>query len=168
MCTIKMSVCGSIEIVKADLSQPNHQQAAVVMIDAYCCDPMANGRPLEAEVRSRLIPALREQPLALVLLAFDGERPVGVACCFGGFSTFAARPTMNLHDLMVLDEYRGRGIGRQLLQAVEEHARAAGCCKVTLEVLEHNPARRLYVAAGYSPPHYDNEAGAALFLTKSL
>jgi len=158
----------AIEIVEADLTRPDHQRAVVEMVDAYCRDPMANGRPLDADVRAQLVPALREQPLALILLAFDGDRPVGVACCFRGFSTFAARPIMNLHDLMVVAEYRGRGVGRQLLQAVDDHARDAGCCKVTLEVLEHNPARHLYVSCGYAPPHYDNDAGQALFLAKNL
>lgn len=158
----------TIEIVAADLARPEHQRAVVEMVDAYCRDPMANGRPLDGRVREQLIPALREQPLALTLLAFDGERPIGIACCFRGFSTFAARPVMNLHDLMVVAEFRGRGVGRQLLQAVEKHARDLGCCKVTLEVLEHNPARSLYESMGFAPPHYDNDVGQALFLTKDL
>ena len=41
-----------------------------------------------------------------------------------------------------------------LLAAVEEKARALGCTKVTLEVLEANPARKLYEAMGYASPVY--------------
>ncbi|MGD9633380.1 MAG: GNAT family N-acetyltransferase, partial [Pirellulales bacterium] len=105
---------------------------------------------------------------AVVLLAYDGERPVGIATCFEGLSTFVARRLLNLHDLAVIPEYRGRGVGRQLLAAVEEQARTLGCCKVTLEVLENNPALRVYEAAGYSAPDYGNGAGRSLFLAKPL
>jgi len=158
----------TIEIVETDLSRPEHQRAVVEMLDAYSRDVMGNRRPLADDVRERLVPALRGQPQTLILLAYDGERPVGIAVCFGGFSTFAAQPLLNLHDLAVIAEYRGRGIGRRLLEAVEQHARATRCCKVTLEVLEANPARRLYESMGYSAPAYDNDAGQALFLAKRL
>lgn len=158
----------NIEVVEADLNRPSHARAVVEMIDAYSRDIMGNQEPLPVDVRERLVPELSAQPRALVLLAFDGKRPVGIAIAFGGFSTFAARPLLNLHDLAVVAEYRKRGIGRRLLEAVEHHARARGCCKVTLEVLERNPAQRLYAAMGYATPAYDNEAGRALFLAKPL
>jgi len=157
-----------VEIVEADLALAEHQRAVVELLDAYSQDVMGNRRPLADDVRERLVPALREQGQATVLLAYDGVRPVGIAVCFGGFSTFAARPLLNLHDLAVMAEYRGRGIGKRLLEAVEQHARATGCCKVTLEVLEGNPARRLYDSLGYSAQTYDNDAGPALFLAKPL
>lgn len=157
-----------IEIVEADLALAEHQRAVVELLDAYSRDVMGNRRPLADDVRERLVPALRDQPQTLILLAYDGERHVGIAVCFGGFSTFAARPLLNVHDLAVIAEYRGRRIGRRLLEAVEQHARATGCCKVTLEVLEGNPARRLYDSMGYSAPTYDNDAGRALFLAKRL
>ena len=158
----------TIEIVEADLARPEHQRAVCEMLDAYARDPMGGGRPLEADVRARLVPALREHPTTVILLAYDGARPVGIAACFRGFSTFAARPLLNLHDLAVIPEYRGRGLGRKLLAAVEAKARSLGCTKVTLEVLETNPARKLYEAMGYSSPEYYKGSGQALFLTKSV
>jgi GNAT superfamily N-acetyltransferase len=119
-------------------------------------------------VRERLVEGLREHPTTVILLAYDGPRPVGIATCFRGFSTFAARPILNLHDLSVIAEYRGRGIGRKLLAAVEDKARELGCAKVTLEVLEANPARNLYDTAGYKSPIYGEGSGQALFLTKPV
>jgi ribosomal protein S18 acetylase RimI-like enzyme len=57
---------------------------------------------------------------------------------------------LNIHDLAVLPEHRGRGVGRALLAAVEEHARRKGCCKLTLEVQDDNPrARALYDKFGF-------------------
>ena len=57
-------------------------------------------------------------------MAYDGARPVGIATCFHGLSTFVARRLLNLHDLAVIPEYRGKGVGRRLLAAVEDKARA--------------------------------------------
>jgi GNAT superfamily N-acetyltransferase len=158
----------TITIVDAELTCPEHESAVLAMLDAYASDPQGGGQPLEDDVRQRLVPALREHPTTVILLAFDGPRPVGIAACFRGFSTFSARPLLNLHDLAVIPEYRGRGVGRRLLAAVEEKARSLGCTKVTLEVLEANPARALYSAMGYSSPVYYKGSGQALFLTKSV
>jgi len=159
----------TIEIVEADLTLAEHQRAVVEMEAAYALDEFGNGRPLEDEVRERLVPALREHPTTVILLAYDGSRPVGIATCFRGFSTFTARPLLNLHDLAVIPAYRGRGVGRLLLSAVETKARALGCVKVTLEVLEGNAAaRRLYEAMGFASPDYENGAGQSLFLAKRV
>jgi GNAT superfamily N-acetyltransferase len=85
-----------------------------------------------------------------------------------GFSTFYARPLVNVHDLSVLAAHRGQGVGRQLLAAVEAEAQRLGCCKLTLEVLERNPARRLYESCGFEHVEYDNDAGMSLFYAKTL
>jgi ribosomal protein S18 acetylase RimI-like enzyme len=94
---------------------------------------------------------------------------VGLAVCFRGFSTFAARPLLNIHDFSVLPACRGAGVGRQLLAAIEERARAIGCCRLTLEVQEHNHrARGIYAAAGFLQTVYAPEAGGSLNLSKTL
>jgi len=159
----------ALEIVVADLTCAEHQSAVGDLIDAYAADPMGAGRPLDPAVRARLIPALRSHPTTEILLAYLEGRPVGIAVCFVGFSTFAGRPLLNVHDLAVLAKHRGRGVGRALLAAVERRADALQCCKVTLEVFEANPARRLYEAIGYRRVAHDEGAGgAALFLAKPL
>lgn len=114
---------------------------------------MGGGAPLPEDVRARLGADLGERAArgaAVVLLALAGGAAVGVAVCFVGYSTFRARPLLNLHDLAVLPEARGSGAGLALLEGVASRARALGCCKVTLEVREHNAAaRRLYARAGF-------------------
>ncbi|HSQ00628.1 MAG TPA: GNAT family N-acetyltransferase [Candidatus Dormibacteraeota bacterium] len=94
---------------------------------------------------------LRRYPTTLVLLAFDEREPVGIAVCFFGFSTFQARPLLNVHDLAVVPAQRGRGIGSALLAAAESRARQAGCCKLTLEVQDDNHrARAVYTRFGFT------------------
>lgn len=156
-----------VEIVEANLSRAEHQHTVVELINAYAMDPMGDGKPLADEVRRALIPALREHPTTLIFLAYTGEQAVGIAVCFLGFSTFAAKPLINIHDLAVLPGRRGQGIGRQLLDAVERKARELGCCKLTLEVQEHNHrARRVYEAVGFAQAIYQEEAGGSLSLSK--
>jgi GNAT superfamily N-acetyltransferase len=156
-------------ITEADLARGDHAQAVVDLIDAYARDPMGNASPLSAEVRAALVPGLRAHPTTLVFLAYRGETPIGVAVCFRGFSTFAARPLVNVHDLAVLPAHRGQGVGRALLAAVEQKARDLGCCKLTLEVQENNQrARRTYAAMGFAQSEHQPAAGGALFYTKPL
>ena len=105
---------------------------------------------LAARVLEQLAPGLRRQPGTLVFLPWLDRRAVGVAVCMTGFSTFTAKPLINIHDLAVTADYRGRGVGRLLLKAVEAKARELGCGKVTLEVHEDNaPAQQLYQRFGF-------------------
>jgi GNAT superfamily N-acetyltransferase len=158
-----------VEFIEADLSRADHQNVVVELIDAYSCDPMGDDKPLSPDARARLITRLREHPTTLIILAWKDGMAVGVAVCFRGFSTFAARPLINVHDLNVLPAYRGQGIGRGLIAAVEAKARQMGCCKLSLEVQEKNErARRTYAAAGFNQAQYQPDAGNVLFLTKRL
>jgi ribosomal protein S18 acetylase RimI-like enzyme len=158
-----------VTIVEADLGRREHQDAILAMTDAYSRDPFGDGKPLDPEVLERLIPGLRSHPTTLVILAFDGERPVGEATCFVGFSTFAAKPLVNIHDLVVLPDYRGRGVGRSLLEAVERKARELGCCKLTLEVLDKNHrAIGAYKSFGFAQYALQEDAGEAIFMAKPL
>jgi ribosomal protein S18 acetylase RimI-like enzyme len=157
------------EIITADLNRKPHQEAVLDLLDTFSRDAMGNNRPMAPDVRERLIPGLRAHPTTLIFLAYLEARPVGLAVCFRGFSTFAAKPLINIHDIVVLPEARGRGIGKALLAAVEKAARAGDCCKVTLEVQENNlRARRVYAAAGFVQAVYAQDAGGSLALAKPI
>jgi ribosomal protein S18 acetylase RimI-like enzyme len=159
----------AVTIIEADLDTPQHQQAIIDLINAYARDPMGSGRDLPADVRDRLIPGLRQHPTTLVFLALDGETPVGLAVCFLGFSTFAARPLLNIHDLAVIPEYRGQGVGRLLLEQVETKGRELGCAKLTLEVrADNHRAQRLYQQVGFGDMPTEGGAVRNWFLQKGL
>ncbi len=158
----------SFHIIQADLTDPHHQAAVLEMTRAYAQDPMGNGADLPSDVQTYLIERLRVHPTTLIFLALDQSQAIGLATCFLGFSTCTARPLINIHDLHVAQAYRGRGIGRLLLGAVEQQARELNCCKLTLEVQENNPANILYQRFGFTGGQYQEEAGGVLFRVKSL
>ena len=158
-----------VEILEADLDRQEHQHAVVALVEAYAMDPMGDGKALSKEVRRELIPGLQLHPTTIIFLAFQDKKAVGIATCFGGFSTFAARPLINIHDFYVIPEVRGQKIGQMILRAIEHKARDTGCCKVTLEVQQNNyRAQRVYEAAGFSRSVYLETAGGALFLSKAI
>jgi GNAT superfamily N-acetyltransferase len=153
----------------ADYADPRDAAELVMLLDAYASDPMGGGAPLCQDTRDAVVPGLAATPGAFTLIARLGGEPVGLTNCFTGFSTFAAEPLVNVHDMGVLPEHRGRGVGKALLQAVEGEARRRGACKITLEVLSGNKrAQALYLALGYGDYQLDPEAGHALFWQKKL
>ena len=121
------------------------------MMDAYSRDPMGDEKPLSDYARQNLIPGLINHPTTIVLLALEAETPCGIATCFLGFSTFAAKPLINISDFYIEPQLRGHGIGYKLLNAVEDEARRIGCCKLTLEVQQNNAiARAIYSKFGFA------------------
>ncbi len=158
----------ALAISLADYSDPRDAADVVSLLDAYARDPMGGGTPLAEDVKARLAGDLAANPHAFSLLARAGDEAVGLANCFMGYSTFAAAPLVNFHDLAVLPGHRGKGIGRALLGAVEAEALKRGACKITLEVLSGNPARHLYAACGYGDYQLDPATGHALFWQKRL
>jgi len=79
--------------------------------------------------------------------------------------------------MAVFPEYRGKGIGTQLLELAEEHAREKGFHKLSLIVFEQNTgAKRLYERSGYHEvarepvvPHpLIHYSGDALMMVKNI
>lgn len=163
-----MSDSVTLAIGLADYTDARDAADVVALLDAYARDPMGGGEPLAEAVKARLAGDLAANPHAFSLLARIGDEAVGLANCFMGYSTFAAAPLVNIHDLAVLPGHRGTGIGKALLAAIEAEALKRGAVKITLEVLSGNPARHLYAACGYGDYQLDPEAGTAMFWQKRL
>jgi ribosomal protein S18 acetylase RimI-like enzyme len=160
------AAAGAADLVirDADLLDPGESQALVEIIDCYAREPGGQRAPLSAYARAALAPGLRAHPAAFALLAWHGGAAVGAAVCVWGFSTFTGFPSLNVHDLAVLPEHRGSGVGRLLLEEIERRARARGSSKLTLEVHATNEAAmRLYQRFGFGP--WD---APTLFVTKPL
>jgi len=159
----------SVETLIADYGNAAQAAALVELLDAYARDPAGGGTPLAAAVREGLPAALAARPQAFSVLAFDGDTPVGLINCIEGFSTFACKPLVNVHDVVVLSSHRGQRVAQQMFARVEEEARKRGACKLTLEVLSGNAsALRSYEREGFAGYQLDPAFGRAVFLQKKL
>jgi len=161
-------------IIPADYANPGHARALVLLLDAYARDPAGGAEPLSEFAKANLVRELAARPQAFSVLALDGvdaasAEPVGLINCIEGFSTFACRPLVNVHDVVVLASHRGQRVGEQMLARVAQIARARGACKLTLEVLAGNSsAQRLYQRVGFAAYQLEPAFGQAQFLQKWL
>ena len=158
-----------LRICRADYTNPIHAHALVQLLDAYAQDPAAGAEALSEFAKTHLVSELAARPQAFSVLAFEGETPVGLVNCIEGFSTFACRPLVNIHDVAVLASHRGRRVAEQMLALAEQIARERGACKLTLEVLAGNAsALRLYERIGFAGYQLDPAMGRAQFFQKWL
>lgn len=158
-----------IKIVRVDYANPVHAAALVDLLDSYARDPAGGGEPLSAFARAHLVGQLAARPFMFSVMAFEGDVPVGLVNAIEGFSTFACRPLVNVHDVVVLPDFRGRGIAARMFAAVETIAVERGACKLTLEVLSGNlAARGLYEKLGFDDYRLDPAMGHAQFMHKWL
>ena len=158
-----------LEVRKVAFENVEQGQQLVELLNAYAEDPMGGAEPLSAEVKANLVKGLSQVPGAVALLAYLDGQAVGVTTAFAGFSTFAARPLLNIHDIAVLPAFRGQGVAQALMAGLEQEARERGCCKMTLEVLSNNHrAQQAYRRFGFAGYALDPEAGEALFWQKKL
>ena len=137
--------------------------------------PQVEVRPAVAEDRQAflvLAQALYEEfaeerpPIRRLTKLFDdavaGDSPfklffavVGDELC--GMLSLAIAPTTQdagcfgyLDDVFVLEQYRGQGIGTELMREALNHARKSGCVRVELGTRRDNiRARRLYERLGF-------------------
>jgi GNAT superfamily N-acetyltransferase len=79
-----------------------------------------------------------ERPAAEVVLAYVDHTVVGFALFFHNFSTFLGRPGLYLEDLFVRPEWRGRGIGRELMVHLARIAVSRECGRMEWAVLDWN------------------------------
>ena len=158
-----------VKIIRADLRNKTQARAFMELMRAYAMDRMGGGRDLPDYAKANLAPALSDRDDVHVVLAYVDSEAAGLVTCIEGFSTFACKPLLNIHDAVVKPEFRGRGIARMLFREVEAIAREQGCCKLTLEVLEGNTvAMAAYSSLGFSAYQLDPGLGKALFWEKKL
>ncbi len=153
----------------ADLSDRSDAADFMKVLSSYAEDPMGGGGPLSAYTQDNLVEALKKQLNNTVVLCYVNEEIAGIANCFFGFSSFKAKPLINIHDFAILPKFRGQGLSKHLLDKVEELAKENDCCKITLEVLDNNHrAKKVYQTFGFEGYELNPEMGKAIFWQKNL
>lgn len=158
-----------IDIVIANYADEFHGSAIVNLMNCYAMDKMGGGEALPESVKQNLVAEMAKVSKGFTVLALVDDKPAGLINCFMGFSTFKAKPLINIHDIIVIEDYRGLQLSQRMLSRVEEVARARHCCKITLEVLQGNTiAQNAYRKFGFAGYALDPEMGNAMFWQKAL
>ena len=90
-----------------------------------------------------------EGKVADAIVAFDGETPIGYAIFYPNFSTFRGQRGMYLEDIYITKDFRGRGLGEQMLKYIAKIASSRGFERIDFQVLEWNtPAVKFYEKLG--------------------
>lgn len=143
------------------LAGPGDAAVVAALLGAFR-DWWGSSTPSDETFRST-VAVLLQDPATEFLLADD----VGVAQLRYRLSVWTGVEDCWLEDLYVRDAARGTGLGRALVSACVERARARGCRRIELDVNESNTAATgLYVSCGFTtepkPP------GRTLFLGRKL
>jgi N-acetylglutamate synthase-like GNAT family acetyltransferase len=111
-------------------------------------------------------PAKYAEPDGTFLIAKDGDRIIG---CVG--LKRLDDGICEMKRLYVLDEYKGKGKGKELVSAIIEEAKVKSYKKMRLDTLEKmNAAQGLYLSFGFHPikPYVYNPISGAVFMEKNL
>ena len=106
----------ALQIKRVDYLDAQDAQALVFLLDAYAQDPMGGGEALNPENAARLCSDMARIAGAASFIAWLESKPIGLINCFEGYSTFKAKPLLNVHDIAVLSGHRGQGVGQPCLQ----------------------------------------------------
>lgn len=136
--------------VHIDLNNDEHCRQLIRLLDVYMQDEMGNGAPMKKDLAPKILDGLRKHESFLGFFVLVDGYFAALANCNKNFSTFRAKPLINIHDFVVHPDYRGKGVGQFLLDSIYEFGRQNGYCKINLEVREDNhKAQQLYEKAGY-------------------
>jgi len=140
-----------LSILNVDLQNPLHCNHVIKLLNDYMNDPMGNNSPMPKGLGVQIISGLKKHPAYLGFFVLSGDDYAGLANCNINFSTFQAKPLINIHDFIVASEFRKIGAGGFLIQGILDYADKNGFCRVNLEVREDNyPAKSLYKKMGFS------------------
>jgi ribosomal protein S18 acetylase RimI-like enzyme len=159
----------NIEVKVVDYLDKEQSIDIGYLLDAYSKDQMGGSQSLSESVKLNLANELSKLPHAFSIICYVNNKPAGLVNCFEAFSTFKCKPLINIHDVIVVNEFRGLGLSQQMLSKVEEIAKQKGCCKITLEVLEGNKvAQNSYIIFGFAGYELDPVMGKALFWQRNI
>ncbi|MBT8264963.1 MAG: GNAT family N-acetyltransferase [Bacteroidia bacterium] len=86
---------------------------------------------------------------AIILLAFSEENAVGFTQLYPLFSSVSMEPMLLLNDLYVEQNYRGKGIGKALIQRAKDLCEEKKLKGLALQTEANNPAQKLYERVGF-------------------
>lgn len=138
------------KIIDAEMNNTDHINDLIKVLENYKTGEMGDGLAYTESEKARLTTQFIVHPNLMVYLIYSEGEIAGGAVCFKSFSTFNTENIINIHDLVIIDKFRGKGLGRILTEYVVEKGREQLCSRLTLEVREDNGiAQSLYKKFGF-------------------
>ena len=122
------------------------------------------------ELELASLPGDYSQPRGALIAALVDDQLAG-CCALRPLDTVDYADACEMKRLYVRPEFRGLGLGRQLVEAILNCARRAGYLAVLLDTLnDMEAARALYEDLGFEevPPYYYNPIAGAHYLKAQL
>jgi ribosomal protein S18 acetylase RimI-like enzyme len=148
---------------------PDEAEAVAGLIRGFR-DWYSRRRPSDESVQASVERLLADPNTDFLLAAAgEGEAPAGVCALRYRHSIWMGADDCWLEDLFVRADAQSRGLGRELVEAALERARARGCGRVELDVDEDNAAARaLYRRLGFDEHAKTGPPERTLFIAKYL
>ena len=147
-----------MQLVEVNLNNKIHCSALLHLLNEYMLDEMGIGESMPGDLGPKIIDGLKKHEAYIGFFACIGDNFAGLANCNLNFSTWKAKPLINIHDFIVSPDFRKQGVGFFLLNEISKYAAEKGYCRINLEVRHDNyKAQNLYKKAGFKdcgPPNY--------------
>jgi ribosomal protein S18 acetylase RimI-like enzyme len=131
-------VQGQVEIAWARLGPDRQQEASRQTVEERVSQQVAELRQREGF------------PTEAFMAKTDEGTPAGFVWVAKTHNDFTGQLEASLLNQYVAEPYRGRGLGRRLMETAEEWARQQGLPRISLSVGAHNKlAQKLYETLGY-------------------
>lgn len=151
------------KIISADFNNADHINDLLIVLENYKTGEMGDGIPYSESEKARLTTQFIVHANVMAFLLYSGGEIAGGSVCFKSFSTFNTDNIINIHDLCVIDKFRGKGFGRALTEHIVQIGREQLCSRITLEVqVKNGIAQSLYKKFGFE----DLEPDMHLWLKK--
>lgn len=140
-----------MQFIKVDLQSDKHCEALLGLLNQYMLDDFGIKKAMPADLGPKIVDGLKKHTAYLGFFVQIDNEMAALANCNLVFSTWKAKPVINIHDFIVSEKFRRRGVGLFLLKGIENYALEMGYCRLNLEVRYDNvKAQELYKKAGFT------------------
>jgi GNAT superfamily N-acetyltransferase len=143
MITFKKASKNDIPLIQ-NLAEKSWKSAYSEILSEQQIEYMLNEMYSATEISNHL-----QNPNYYYYLIFDHETVVG----FLGFEFHYEKDTTKLHRIYLLEEFKGKGLGKQGLDFMKEKVSETSDSRIILNVNKENPAKKIYESQGFRVYH---------------
>lgn len=118
--------------------------------------PLEEGLKNASEQFDRLVPNGLKTTDQFFFEALDEKSGKSIGYLWLGAQNRFGRKVVSINEIMIREDYRGKGLGKSLMECVEQEATKLGSNRIRLHVFHHNEiAKKLYTSMGFKVSSID-------------